>query len=548
MEQFYKELIKELIKRKIDNIDDALKLRRELCRKYNPNIFPSIIQILSYATDKEFEKLKFLVSKPTRTISGVTPVAIMTNPSKCPHGKCIMCPGGVDSYFGDIPQSYTGKEPATMRGVRNFFDSYLQVFNRLEQYVLLNQNLEKVELIIMGGTFPARSIEYQDDFVMYAFKAMNDFSEMFFVDGKLNFKKFKEFFELPTTSLNDERTKQIQKKVLKLKGKGSLVKEQKRNEKAKVRCVGLTIETRPDYGGLVEGNQMLKLGCTRVELGIQSVSDRVLKKINRGHSVNDSVKSMQVLKDLGFKINAHMMIGLPGDKNNLMKVFKKDFRPDMLKIYPCMVMPGTELEEMYKKGKFKPMTTEKAVKIIAKFKTKVPEYVRIMRVQRDIPTKHSVAGIDRTNLRQMIHNYMLKKNMRCNCIRCNEIKSQIKDPELKVIEYNASKGKEFYIVYIIGKEVIGFCRLRFPSKSLRDEITKDSGIVRELHVYGQAIGVGQDGEVQHKGFGKKLMDKAEEISIKNKKKKLLVISGIGVKAYYYKLGYKEDGPYVSKTF
>ena len=548
MEELYKELFEEIEKRKLNDVKSVLKLSRELCRKYRPNTFPSIIQILTNANEDQFKKLKFLITKPMRTKSGVTPIALMTKPTKCPHGQCIMCGGGVDSFYGDVPQSYTGTEPSTMRGIRNNYDSYLMTFNRLEQFILLNQSVDKVEIIIQGGTFTAMDIEYQDEFILFAFKAMNDFSEEFFENDVLNLNKFKEFFELPTDVLDKERTKRIQERVLKLKGSSSLEKEHERNEVSKVRCVGLTIETRPDWGMLKEGNKMLEQGCTRVELGLQTTSDEVLEKIKRGHTVKDIKDSMRILKDLGFKINGHVMIGLPGQKDGeLIEFFDdEDFRPDMLKIYPCMVMPGTELEVMFKKGEFKPLTTEESVKIISDFKVKVPKYVRIMRVQRDIPTKETVAGVDKTNLRQIVDKYMKDKNLKCNCIRCNEVKSEIKNPVLDVIEYEASNGKEYFIYFKQENEIIGFCRLRFPSEFLREEFIEGSAIIRELHVYGKAVDVSKKGDVQHKGFGRKLMGKAEEICKENSKKKLLVISGVGVREYYKKLGYEKDGPYVSK--
>ncbi|MDP3918977.1 MAG: tRNA uridine(34) 5-carboxymethylaminomethyl modification radical SAM/GNAT enzyme Elp3 [Nanoarchaeota archaeon] len=547
MEEFYKELFEEIEKRNLNSVDSVLKLRRELCRKYNPNVFPSIIHILTNASPEQFEKLKFLVTKPMRTNSGVTPIALMTKPVNCPHGKCTICPGGIGSPFGDMPQSYTGAEPSTMRAIRNDYDPYLIVFNRIEQFVLLNQSVDKVELIIQGGTFPAMTKEYQDMYIKYAFKAMNDFGEMFFNNDKLDLKKFKEFFELPVYELKQDRTDRIKDKIRKLKGECSLEKEHKRNESVKIRCVGLTIETRPDWGILEHGNVMLEQGCTRVELGLQSTSDKVLKRIARGHTIEQSKKSLQVLKDLGFKINGHVMIGLPEQgKDELFEFFSdEDFRPDMIKIYPCMVMKGTVLEQEYNKGKFEPMMTKEAVKVIAEFKTRIPKYVRIMRVQRDIPTKQSVSGVDKTNLRQLVFNYMKEQSMKCNCIRCNEVK-EIKNPELKVIEYNSSNGKEFFIYFAQDEEIVGFCRLRFPSEFLREEITSTSAIVRELHVYGQAIDINKEGEVQHLGFGKKLMLKAEEICKENNKNKLLVISGVGVRGYYKKLGYVQDGPYVSK--
>jgi len=545
---FYKAIIEELIKSKIKTQEEVIKIARKQARIYKPKGFPSLIQILAHANQKEFSQLKNLVTKPSRTISGVTPIAIMTSPEPCPHGKCITCPGGINSTFGNIPQSYTGHEPATMRGKRNNYDSYLQVFNRLEQYILLNQSPEKVELIIMGGTFPARKESYQNEFITQAFKAMNDFSKLFFPNNELDFKKFKTFFELPTETLNDERTKIIQQKILKLKSESLLKKEQKINETAKIRCVGLTIETRPDYATEKEANLMLEQGCTRVELGIQSLSNKVLKKMERGHTIEQTVQSIKVLKDLGFKINAHFMLGLPKqDNEEIYKLFTNEkFRPDMLKIYPCMVMPGTKLENLYKTNKFKPITTEEVIKILSKFKTKVPNYVRIMRTQRDIPTKFSIAGVDKTNLRQLIQKEMEKMKLKCNCIRCREIKSKITNPKIKITKYIASEGTEFFISIEQENGIIGFCRLRFPKKQLRKEITKDSAIIRELHVYGKATDIKKEGKIQHKGFGKQLMEKAEELCIKNKKKKLLVISGVGVREYYKKLGYKQDGPYVSK--
>jgi elongator complex protein 3 len=536
--QFYKELFQEIKKRKIKNIDEVLKLRRELCRKHKPNTFPSIIEILMHANETQFKQLKFLVTKPSRTLSGVTPIAIMTKPFSCPHGKCIMCPGGPKSIFGDVPQSYTGTEPSTMRSIRNHYDPYLTVFNRLEQYFLLNQSFDKVELIIQGGTFPSYPIDYQNEFLTYALKALNDFN--------FTLTKFKQFFELPS-ELTPERTKRIQEKISKLKGKSTLEKEIKRNEKAKIRCVGLTIETRPDYATLKHANIMLEQGCTRVELGVQTTDNKVLSIIKRGHSIEETKKAFKTLKDLGFKINAHIMLGLPEDKNNLLSLFTdSDLRPDMLKIYPCIVMPGTELESMYKQGKYKPISTEETIKILADFKTKVPEYVRIMRIQRDIPTKHSIAGANKTNLRQLLQNFMQAKKLHCNCIRCNEIKSKIINPKINTLEYEASNGKEFFISIKQNNEIIGFCRLRFPSQTLRKEITKNTAIIRELHVYGTAAGIDEIGNVQHKGFGKILLKKAEEICKLNSKNKLLVISGIGAREYYKKLGYKQNGIYVSK--
>lgn len=557
MEDFYRELI-DIIKKEKPDKEKLNKIKIKLCKKYKLKEIPTNIEVLVNA--KKSDNLK-LITKPTRTISGVAVIAIMTSPKKCPHGKCIYCPGGPDSYFGDIPQSYTGNEPATMRGIRNKYDPYLQIFNRLEQYMLLGHLPEKIELIIMGGTFPSYDKRYQEDFVKYSFKALNDFSELFFNKNKFLVDKFKKFFELPGKVDDKKRVEKIHKKLNRIKGKCELEREQKKNESAKIRCIGLTIETRPDYGMLKQGNEMLRLGCTRVELGIQTTDNKILKKVERGHTVEDSITSTQILKDLGFKINYHVMPGLPysnlrNDYKILRELFSNQkFRPDMLKIYPCMVMKGTKLYDLWKKRRFKPITTKKAASLIFKFKKHVPEYCRIMRVQRDIPTKITEAGVDKTNLRQYVSELLKKNNVKCRCIRCREIgimskKKDIKEEKvlIRIFPYEASDGIEVFISAVYPKQdiLLGFCRLRLPSETLRKEITKDSAIVRELHVYGELTELGKEGNVQHKGLGKLLLKKAEDISLENLKKKVVVISGVGVRNYYKKQGYKKEGPYMVK--
>ena len=298
---------------------------------------------------------------------------------------------------------------------------------------------------------------------------------------------------------------------------------------------------------------MLKFGCTRVELGVQSTDDKTLTFIERGHSVKDSIKATEILKNLAFKINYHMMPGAytnnkeinVQDLNNI--ILKQEFRPDMLKIYPCMVLKGTKLYNLWRANKFTPLTTDQAAEIIAEFKKIVPRYLRIMRVQRDIPTKLTEAGVGHTNLRQFVHKLMKEKDITCNCIRCREPKNEIvKEIKLNVLEYNASNGKEFFLSFDSEKSIFGFCRLRFPNSSLRKEITKNSALIRELHVYGSATGIGKKGNIQHKGFGKKLLQKAEQIAKENKKDKMVIISGVGVRGYYRKQGYRKQGPYMVK--
>ncbi|MBW3004967.1 tRNA uridine(34) 5-carboxymethylaminomethyl modification radical SAM/GNAT enzyme Elp3 [Candidatus Woesearchaeota archaeon] len=554
-----KKLISELIdalKQKKLSREKLSKIKNKLCKKYGVRQPPTDIEVLLHASPSDIQKMN-LVVKPMRTQSGVAVVAIMSYPFSCKHGKCLYCPGGPSSFFGDVPQSYTGKEPATMRAIRNKYDAYLQVFNRLEQYIALGHMPDKIELIIMGGTFPSFEPKYQEEFITYALKAMNDFGQEFFSNGELDFLKYKEFFEMPGDMRDDERVKRIQERMLKLRGKSSLIKEQKRNETGKIRCVAMCLETRPDYCFEKEISEMLKLGGTRIELGVQTVFEDVMRKIKRGHSVKDAVKATQLMKDSFLKVGYHMMPGLPGsDSKKDVEMFKElfenpDFMPDALKIYPCMVIEGTELYDLWKAKKYKPLTTSVAAKIIAQAKKYIPTYCRVMRVQRDIPTTMISAGVDRTNLRQYVSKILKDKKVKCNCIRCREPKGRAIDfskVEIKRMDYSASKGKEVFISAEVGDTLLGFCRLRIPHKPFRPEITKKSAGIRELHVYGTAVPVGEKGEaLQHKGLGKKLMLEAERIAKEEFKcDKMLVISGIGVREYYKKLGYKKDGVYVSK--
>ncbi|MCK4670135.1 MAG: tRNA uridine(34) 5-carboxymethylaminomethyl modification radical SAM/GNAT enzyme Elp3 [Nanoarchaeota archaeon] len=547
---FYKELETALKQKQLSKIELA-KLKVKLCKKHNMKKVPTDIQV-QLNTDVE------LKTKPVRTGSGVAVVAIMTKPYKCPHGKCAYCPGGVGSVFGDVPQSYTGHEPATLRGIRNKYDPYLQVINRLEQYIVMGHLPEKIELIIMGGTFISYPKTYRDNFIKFAFKAMNDFSDVFFDDGELDIDLFKRLFEMPGEVGAPERVKRIHQRLLKMKGASKDVKletEQERNEDSMIKCVGLTIETRPDYAMLKHANEMLRLGATRVEVGVQSVYDEALQEIERGHTVLDTIKSFKILKDLGLKINAHYMPGLPGlsmkkDFEGMKQLFwDPSFRPDMLKIYPCMVIRGTKLYDRWKNEEYNPLTTDSAARLIANFKRHVPEYCRIMRIQRDISSREIEAGVKRTNLRQYIEKEMKKKKWKCKCIRCREPMPYFKrdgKQELIINNYEASGGQEFFISIEDRNHIYGFLRMRLPAKALRKEITKDSALIRELHVYGAAAQIGKRGEIQHKGMGKLLLQTAEDLAKKNKKKKMVVISGIGVKNYYKKKGYKKEGPYMVK--
>jgi len=536
-------------------VKDLNKVKIELARNLHLSKLPKNTEL--FIRNPELN----IKTKPVRTISGVAPIAIMTYPENCKHGSCTFCPGGVGSYFGDVPKSYTGNEPASMRAIRNKFDPYLQVFNRLEHYILMKHMPNKVELIIMGGTFPSYEISYQDEFITYALKAMNDFSDMFFEDNELNFNKFKEFFMLPHEVKNKEITNNVQGKLLEIKGISTLEQEQLKNETSKIRCTVINVETKPDWCFIPHLNQMLKLGTTRVEIGVQTLYDEILKITNRGHTLEDTKKAIQLTKDSFLKTCMHMMVGLPKtteemDINNFKQLFDdENYKPDALKIYPCMVMPGTPLYLQYKKGQFKPLRTEEAANLLLKIKPLIPRYCRVMRILRDIPTKFTIDGVDITNFRQYLHELMGKNNIKCNCIRCREPgNKEINFDKVRLLrdDYNSSGGKEIFLSYEDTSQdiLLGFTRLRIPYKPFRPEITNKSAGIRELHVYGNLVPIGEKNEkdAQHHGYGIKLMQEAEKIAKEEYDiNKILVTSGIGARAYFYKLGYKKDGVYVSKV-
>ncbi|AEF96694.1 tRNA uridine(34) 5-carboxymethylaminomethyl modification radical SAM/GNAT enzyme Elp3 [Methanotorris igneus] len=521
-------ILNEYEKKKKVSKDRIEQIKSKCLRKFRHlNVgFPLNSEILKYATEEEKKVLiPLLRKKPVRTLSGVAVVAVMTSPEKCPHGKCMFCPGGKGSVFGDVPQSYTGREPATMRGLMYKFDPYEQTKARLEQLEKVGHPTNKVELIIMGGTFPARDIEYQDWFIKGCLDAMN-------------------------------------KKV-----SNSLEEAQKLNETAEHRCVALCIETRPDYCREEHINQMLKLGATRVELGVQSIYNDVLKFVKRGHTVEDTIKATQLLKDSGLKVSYHMMPGLPNtteemDKKMFYEIFNNpDFKPDLIKIYPCLVVRGTEIYDLWKKGEFKPLNDEEAVELISYVKSIMPKWVRTSRIQRDIPATVIVDGVKKSNLGELVYKNLERKGIKCKCIRCREVGHVMYKrgimPEIEHIklcreEYIASGGTEIFLSYEDLKNdiLIAYLRLRIPYKPFRKEIDDKTALVRQLHVCGQEKPLTKDiKEItwQHKGYGKMLLKEAERIAKEEfGMNKILVTSGIGVREYYRRLGYERIGAYMGK--
>lgn len=491
---------------------------REVASSFHLSTMPKNEHIIGYLP-KDSRYRKMLMVKPAKTASGVAVLAVMPKPYECPHGKCIYCPGGIEF---NTPLSYTGTEPATKAAQKFQFDPYEQVSSKMKQLQSRGHDTGKSEMVIVGGTFPFMPEGYQREFAKSCYDALNGF-----------------------------RSKTLQEAMA-------------ANERAQNRCVGFTVETKPDYCKEPHVDLMLELGVTRVEIGVQSLDDRVYKLVNRGHTLDDVVDAFRIARDSGYKIVAHMMPGLPGsspDKDiaDFRRLFEDEaFKPDMLKVYPTLVLEHTGLHQLYSAGKYHAYSDDDLVGVIVEMKKMVPEYVRIMRVQREIESDDIVAGPKSGNLRQIVLERLKKDGRSCNCIRCREAGLQKRYPAegdvvMKRTDYVASGGKEVFLSYesADGKTILGFLRLRKVNSPHRQEL-KDAAIVRELHVYGQALGVGLDADsssYQHRGYGMRLMQEAERIAKDELAAgKILVISAVGTREYYKtRLGYRQDGPYVSKV-
>ena len=513
--------ITELLVAKIRSRDDLMAVKRRLAKKYDLPLIKNseIIRLLSEESDDFFNLQKILRKRSVRTLSGVAPVAALTKPWPCP-GRCAYCP-----TEKDVPQSYLSNEPAVMRAIREGYDPYGQVQSRLRALEINGHRPEKIELIVIGGTWSTLPDKYKYWYIANCFAAAN------------NFKK-----------QETRNKKQTNPNLSLLKLKEELLREQKRNEKAKYKIIGVTLETRPDYINEQELWQMRELGCTRVELGVQAIDDKILEKNQRGHGVKAIVEATKLLKDFGFKVTYHIMPGLPGatpskDLKMFRQLFSDErFQPDQLKFYPTVVTRGSQLYRWWRDGKYKPYTAKQLENLIIACKKIVPPYVRIIRLIRDIPGESIIAGNLVTNLRQVL----AQRGVKCNCIRCREVKGgKVSGFRLQVTEYKASGGREFFIEATdkTKKILYGFCRLRLAKDDLWD-----AALIRELHVYGELVPTGKNKVVQHAGLGRQLMAKAESIARENGFGKIAVIAGVGARGYYRKLGYKLKENYMVKNF
>lgn len=530
-------IIKGLVKAQVKSRANLVNIKRQLTNQQrmapplNSDLLRVYRQLLKKKTIKADKNLERLLRKrEIRTLSGVAVITVITKSFPCP-GECIYCPGEKG-----MPKSYLSNEPAVMRAIGTKFDPFKQVTVRLKALQINGHSTDKIELIVLGGSWSAYTKQYQTQFIKRCFEGLNG-------------KKAKD-----------------------------LPQAQKQNMTAKHRCVGLTLETRPDMITPEEIKRMRELGCTRVELGAQSIYDPILKLNKRGHSVKQTIEATKLLKQAGFKVMYHMMPNLPGSTPTKdLKMFKElfsnpNFQPDLLKIYPCIVTKDAPLYRWFKQKKYKPYTDKQLKNLIIKIKQTIPYYVRITRLIRDIPEESIVAGNRITNLRQIIHDEIKGT---CKCIRCREaghqknLELRTRNSELVTRRYKASKGIEYFLSFESKdrKVLYAFLRLRIPSLPrnrvfmAREASPKGSptrlykllpelnnaALIRELHTYGQLAPLGKTGKVQHLGLGKKLMIEAEKIVKKQKVDKIAIISGIGVRQYYKKLGYKLEGTYMIKN-
>jgi elongator complex protein 3 len=461
--------------------------------------------------------------KPMRTLSGVTTVTVLTKPYPCP-GKCIFCPTDVR-----MPKSYLPDEPGAMRGLEHQFDPYAQVRSRIEQLESVGHPTDKIELLILGGTWSSYRRDYQEWFIKRCFDAMND--------------------NASTSTLTAEE------KV----ADGELSRVQSFNETTHHRNVGLVIETRPDEITPRELQWLRHLGVTKVQMGAQSLDDHILNINKRGHDVACTRRATALLRAAGFKIVLHWMPNLLGatpesDREDFARLWD-DFCPDEIKIYPNQLLANAELYEYWQRGEFKPYTTQELIDLIADIKPTIPRYCRVNRIIRDIPSTNVVEGNRRTSLRQDVHDEMRRRGTRCECVRCREVRGKSVHPERLKLEdrvYQAGSAEEHFLSYVTPDDKLaGFIRLSLPGNDSPETGIPDldsAALIREVHVYGQSLPVGAEkqGAAQHTGLGTRLLKEAELIAKGRGFQRMAVISAVGTRGYYLERGFERGELYLTK--
>nr|CAG4646093.1 EOG090X02DF [Macrothrix elegans] len=525
------DIIQEVVKLQENGMCVNLnQIKSKMASKYKLKSTPKLVDIIA-AVPQDLRKsvIPLLKAKPIRTASGVAVVAVMCKPHRCPHinmtgNICIYCPGGPDSDFEYSTQSYTGYEPTSMRAIRARYNPYLQTRQRVEQLKQLGHSVDKVEFILMGGTFMALPQDYREYFI----RNLHD-------------------------ALSGHTSNSLQESI-------------RYSERSNSKCIGITIETRPDYCLKKHQSDMLNYGCTRLEIGVQSVYEDVARDSNRGHTVKSVIECFRLGKDSGFKIVSHMMpdlpnVGLERDNDQFMEFFENpDFRADGLKIYPTLVIRGTGLYELWKTGKYHSYHPNVLIDLVAKILTSVPPWTRVYRVQRDIPMPLVSSGVEHGNLRELALARMQEYGVACRDIRTREVGIQevhkrVRPYRIELIrrDYCANGGWETFLTYEDPDQdiLIGLLRLRkCSSETFRCELIGKVSVVRELHVYGSVVPISSRDptKFQHQGFGTLLMNEAERIARdEHNSNKVAVISGVGTRNYYRKLGYELEGVYMTKS-
>ncbi|NXN49837.1 ELP3 protein, partial [Rynchops niger] len=524
------DIIKQLIEAHEQGKDVNLnKLKTKTSAKYGLSAQPRLVDVIA-AVPPQYRKVLVpkLKAKPIRTASGIAVVAVMCKPHRCPHinftgNICVYCPGGPDSDFEYSTQSYTGYEPTSMRAIRARYDPYLQTRHRVEQLKQLGHSVDKVEFIVMGGTFMALPEEYRDYFIRNLHDALSGHTS------------------------------------------NNVAEAVRYSERSLTKCIGITIETRPDYCLKRHLSDMLSYGCTRLEIGVQSVYEDVARDTNRGHTVKAVCESFHLAKDAGFKVVAHMMpdlpnMGLERDMDQFVEFFENPaFRPDGMKLYPTLVIRGTGLYELWKTGRYKSYPPSTLVDLVARILALVPPWTRVYRVQRDIPMPLVSSGVEHGNLRELALARMKDLGTQCRDVRTREVGIQeihhkVRPYQIELVrrDYVANGGWETFLSYEDPEQdiLVGLLRLRKCSEeSFRPELKGGVSIVRELHVYGSVVPVSSrdPSKFQHQGFGMLLMEEAERIAKEEHGSwKIAVISGVGTRNYYRKIGYELEGPYMVK--
>jgi elongator complex protein 3 len=473
--------------------------------------------------------------KPVRTLSGVTTVTVLTKPYPCP-GKCIFCPDDIR-----MPKSYLPDEPGAMRAVENNFDPYAQVESRIEALESVGHPTDKIELLILGGTFSSYRRDYQAWFVLRCFQSMNT---------PLNHEAREEREEIKEKNLADLALSAVNESLREL---------HLQNESAAHRNVGLSVETRPDEVTPDELTWFRTLGVTKVQMGAQSLDDHILELNQRGHTVADLHHAVALLRAGGFKIVLHWMPNLLGatpglDRADFIRLWE-GLCPDEIKIYPTQLLENAPLYEIWKRGEYHPYSTEDLINLIADVKPSIPRYCRVNRIIRDIPSTHVVEGNKRTSLRQDVQAELKRRGTHCDCIRCREVrgeKVEAKSLRLDDLVYHPDGAEEHFLSFVTPEDKItGFLRLSLPGPESAATGLKDldnAAIIREVHVYGQSLGVGkeQTGAAQHTGLGTRLMAAAEGIAHEKGYRRMAVIAAVGTRQYYLERGFKRGELYLVK--